>query len=99
MGTSVQPREASTQYTDMQIAALQVSVVDVGNFEFTTMGRLHLLRDPHHIVVVEIKAGDGVIGFRMQGLFFDRNGFTIVIKLNHTKTLGVRYVVAEDRGT
>ncbi|MCY1426666.1 hypothetical protein D9M71_424900 [compost metagenome] len=69
--TSVQPSETASEYFNMQSATFKVGLIDAGDFQLATLRRLHMLSNFHHIVVVEIQAGDSIAGLRLPRLFLD----------------------------
>ncbi|MNH05751.1 hypothetical protein D3C79_650950 [compost metagenome] len=77
---------------------MQVGIVDVGDFQLATWRRLDVLGDVHHIVVVEVQAGHCIRRLGFGGFFFDRQGATVLIEVDHTETLRVFDQVAEHGG-
>ncbi|MNF86875.1 hypothetical protein D3C84_693250 [compost metagenome] len=98
MGTGVQPGEAAAEQFDIEVAALQVHLVDAGDFQLAPSGRPHLPGDLHHAVVVEVQAGDGELGLGLERLFLDGDRMLLVIELDHTKALRVLHLIAEHGG-
>lgn len=97
-GSGVQPGEAPAQQFDAQVAAFQVGLIDAGDFQLSPVAGFYLFGDVNYIVVVEVEAGYGVIGFRVGRLFFDGDGSVVVIKLHYAEALRVGYLVAEYGG-
>ena len=60
---------AAAEDFDVEVAALEVEPVEIGDFEFAAFGRLEAAGESDDIGVVEIDAGDGVVGLRIGGLF------------------------------
>ena len=61
-----------------------------------TAGRgLDLLCHLHHFLVVEVQAGDGVVGLGMLGLFLHAEHLAVLVELHDAKALGVLHIVAE----
>ena len=56
----VEPRDAARQLLDVQLSALEVRAVDVGDLELAARRRLQAGGDVEHLVVVEVQPGDGV---------------------------------------
>lgn len=71
--------------------------VDVGYFEFASVGGLQVSRDVHNVAVVEVQSGDGVVRFRRFGLFFDGDSASGVVELDDTVGGGIGDPVGEDR--
>src|SRR5690349_20969878 len=78
-------------------AFLEVHVVDVGNFEFVAPAGLGLADFLEDGGVVEIEAGDGVIGFGGFGLFLDAEDAAID-DFGATKAVGVGNFLENDVG-
>ncbi|MNX58462.1 hypothetical protein D3C86_893040 [compost metagenome] len=98
MGAGVEPGESTAEALYMQVATLQVGIVDVGDFQLCAGRRFDRLGDVDHIVVIEIQPGNGVAGFGFLGLFFDGKSAAIVVEINHAVALGVVYPIPEHSG-
>lgn len=94
-GAGVEPDVTVAQGHDLELAALEVLLVDGCDFEFATIARLNVLGDLHHVVVVEVEPDDCVVGFGGAGLLFDRDGAHVLIELHHPISLGIIHVVGE----
>ena len=68
----VQPRIATPELVHIEVAALQIGVVDGGDLKLAAGGRLDVCSDVQHIIVVEIEAGDRPVRFRLLRLLLDR---------------------------
>jgi len=98
VGPGVQPGIAATQPLHMQIAALEVHIVDGGDLQFAARRRLDVGRNIDNVVVVEIKAGDRPIGFRLLRLFLNRDRpLGCAVKLDHAIAFGILDVIGENR--
>lgn len=97
-GAGVQPCVAATEGDDGQRPLVEVHAVEVGNLQFASGGGLYPMCLGSHVTRVEVKAGDGVAGLGLGGLFHDRDGPPLAIELHDAEALGVVHVVAEDRG-
>jgi hypothetical protein len=64
-------------------------MVEIANLEFAARGRLQLANDIDGVLVVEIEAGDGVVGFRNLRLFNDPEGAEFGIEFNLSLSLGI----------
>ncbi len=60
MRARIEPGHASAHDHHFQLAALEVRLVHVGDFQFAAGARPQRLRDPNHLVVVKIEPGYGV---------------------------------------
>lgn len=94
-GAGVEPDITVAQGHDLELAALEVLLVDRRDLEFATIARMNVLGDLHHVVVVEVEPDDCVVGFGGAGLLFDRDGTHVVIELHHPISLGIVHVVGE----
>src|SRR5207302_1941736 len=55
MGGGVEPRVAAPEALDVKLAALEVPLVEIGDFELAARRRLHFAYDVDHARVVEIQ--------------------------------------------
>jgi len=67
----IEPHVTTAQRCYLQLTALQVFLVDAGDFELTAFARLNGFGDFDHVVVVEIQSNHGVVGLGVLGLLFD----------------------------
>jgi hypothetical protein len=67
----VEPCHAASHELQVQVAALHVREVDVGDLELAARRRLQRARDVHHVGVVEVEAGHGVMRLRPRRLLLD----------------------------
>ncbi|MNZ90986.1 hypothetical protein D3C78_1099590 [compost metagenome] len=98
MGAGIQPGEAPPEQFDVEVTTFQVSLVDAGYLQLAPCRRLHDFGDLHYIVVVEVQAGDRIVGFGLEGFFFDGYGSLVGIELDHTEALRILDLVPEHRG-
>lgn len=92
----IQPGMAAAQTLHRQLPSFQVGGVHGGDLQFAPGRGLHPPRDLHHLIIVEVEAGDGVIGFGALRFFFDGERVAILVKFHHAEALRVADVVAED---
>ena len=97
-GAGVQPRVAAAEGDDGQRPLLQVHLVERGDLELATRGRLHPMGLGGDVARVEVQAGDGVGALGLGGLLLDGHGPPLAVELHDAEALGVVHVVAEDRG-
>src|SRR6516225_3058772 len=83
MGAGIQPRKASPKHLHIEIAALQVGSVYIGNFQLTTMRGLQTSGDTDHIIVVEVKPRHCDIRLWLSWLLLDRDGSTTSIEFDY----------------
>ena len=99
MRTGVEPGGAAAEEFDAESAGVEVEPVEVRDLEFTALGRFEGARDFDDISVVEIDAGDGVVGFRLRGFFLKGEDATIGSELDDAVAGGVGDVVAKNGGS
>lgn len=96
--TGVQPGHAPEEPDDPQLFPAEVLVVDGGNLQFPPGGGLYVFGDLHHVIVVEIEAGDGEFGLGLVGFLLQGEDFSGLVELYHAELGGVVDGVAEDDG-
>ena len=96
VGAGVEPGVAATHDLDIELALFEVEAVEVGDLEFATGRRLEVAGAVDDRVVVEVEAGDGVVGFGLLRLFFEAQDLAVGVELGNAITLGVMHVVGED---
>ena len=64
---------AAAHQLDVQLAALEIGAVDVGDLEFAARRRLEAGGDVDHLLVVEIEPGHGPVRLRLLRLLLDRD--------------------------
>lgn len=97
MRPGIEPGMAAAQTLHRQLPFFQVGGVHGGDLQFAPGRGLHLLGDFHHLIIVEVKAGDGVIGFGALRFFLNGKRIAILVKFHHAETLGIADVIAKDR--
>ena len=95
VGSGIQPRKAAAEHFDEQIAALHIDPVHIGDFDFAAGRGFQVGGNPQHIVVIEIQAGDGDVGFRVGRLFLDRDAAALMIEFDDAVLLGRGDGIAE----
>lgn len=96
--TGVQPGHAPEEPDDPQLFPAEVLVVDGGDLQLATGGGFYVFGDLHHVIVVEIEAGDGEFGLGLVGFFLQGEDFAGLVELYHAELGGVVDGVAEDDG-
>ena len=91
----VQPDKVAVELDHMQLAAAQVFQIDVRDLELAARRGLEVVRDLHHVIVIEIQAGDDIIRLGVARLFLDRDRAALLIELDHTERPRVVHIVAE----
>lgn len=95
MGTGMEPGKAAVEQLHLQIAAFEVSLVDGGDFQFTAGRGLYPTGNAHHVVVVEIQAGDCVVTLWLGRFFFDGGHTSFFVEGYYPKALRITDAVAE----
>ncbi|MNE64173.1 hypothetical protein D3C80_1595690 [compost metagenome] len=98
MSAGIQPGETTAENFDTEVFLVKVGTVHIGNFQLTALGGLDALGDLDDVVVVEVKAGDGITGLGLGRFFFDAERSAVGIELNHTEALRVGNMVTKYRG-
>jgi len=70
-GAGVEPDVAVIELGDLELAALEVLLVDGGDLDLVASARLNVLGDLDDIVVVEVEADHGEVRLRLGWLLFD----------------------------
>ena len=94
-GSGVEPGRTAVHDLDAELATAQVLSVDVGDFVLAAGRRLEVGGNVNDLVVVEVEAGHRVVALGLRGLFFDRKGLALRVKLDHTVALGVAHGVGK----
>ena len=98
MRARVQPGVAAPHDLHLQLALLQVGLVDAGDLQLAARAGLHGLGDVHHLLVVKVQAGDGEVALGLGRLFLNRLGLASRVKGHHAVALGVGHVVGKHGG-
>lgn len=56
----IQPGRATAQQLDIQLPALEIDLVDIGNLQFPARRALQAGGDVRHAAIVEVEAGDRI---------------------------------------
>ena len=97
VGAGVEPGIAATHDFDVELSLLEVEAVEVGDLEFAAGRGLEVAGQIDDLVVVEVEAGDGVVGLGLLRLFFEAKHFAAGVELGNAVALGVMNMVGEDR--
>ena len=98
VGAGVEPGETATEALDIQVAALEVGIVDVGDLQLAAWRGLDRLGDLDHVVVIEVQTCHGVAGLRLGWLFLDGKRLAGLVEIDHAEALRILDPVAEYRG-
>src|SRR2546428_10934336 len=93
----IDPRDAARELLDMELPALEIGAVDVGDLELSAHRRPESGGNGDHLVVVEIEAGHGVRRLRLLRLFLEAHRAAVRIELDDAVPLRIAHLVAEHR--
>ena len=79
----------------MKGSAAEIFVIDACDLDLAPGGRFYVFGYLYYIVVVEVEAGDRIVGLWIYGFFLDREGFSLFVKGYDTVFSRVFYIVAE----
>src|SRR5579871_5497293 len=96
MGPRVEPGIASTEPHDMNIAALQVPLVEIGDLKLAACRWLQLSRHFDGTSVIKIEPGHGIVRCRRLRLLNDPEWPVFGVKLNNPIALGIIYPAGEN---
>ena len=97
MIAGIEPGKSPAQRLHEEIAPAEILVVDTGDLELAPRGRLHVSRDLHDVVVVEIKPRHRVVGLRALRLLLDGDRPPVLVEFNDAVLSRIFHVIAEDR--
>ncbi len=99
VGACIEPGIAALEDLHVQLALLQIGLVDSGDFQLAAGAGLDRFGDIDHLAVVEIEAGDGVITFRLRRLFLNADRLAAFVERHHAVTFRILHVVSEHGAT
>lgn len=70
--------------------------VDISDFVFVLGVWFQVFGDVNYLIVVEIKAWNGIVGFRFCWFFFNGNGNIVFIKFYYVIVFRVSYLIGEN---
>src|SRR6266478_3460178 len=101
MRARVEPGRASAHHADVELIALEIHAVNVGDFKFSSLRRLETRGNFDDLTIVKIKSGDRVTGFRLLRLLFNAERLwrlSMRIELDDAVALGVIDGVRKNAG-
>ena len=96
VGAGIEPGVTAAHDLDVELAFFEVEAVEVGDLEFATWRGFEVARQADDLVVVEVEASDGVVGFGLFRLLFEAEHLAGLVELGDAVALGVVHVVGED---
>ena len=97
-GPGIEPGKAAAQPMHPQLAPPQVLDVYIRDLQFGSGRRFQVPRNRHHLIIVNVKAGDRVVALRLLRLLFDRQRLAFAVELHHPVAFGIIDVIPKDRG-
>src|SRR2546429_3764694 len=99
MRARVEPCHASAHHADVELIALEIHAVDVGDFEFAALRRFEARGNLDDLTIVKIKSGDSVAGFRLLWLLFNAECLSSGIELDDAVAFGIMNGVGKNAGS
>ena len=84
VGARIEPGIATLHDLHMELALLQIRLIDTGDFQLATGAGLHRFGNVDHLFVVKVQSGDCIAGFGLRRFFFDADGLSRFIKFDDT---------------
>src|SRR5262245_40001161 len=95
VGAGVEPGDAARQLLDVQLSAIEIRAVDVGDLELAARRRLEVRRDVDDLVVVEVQPGHRVRRLGTRRLFLETDRAAVAVELDDSVALGIADLVPE----
>src|SRR3981081_1328074 len=102
MRARVEPGHASAHHVDVELIALKIHAVDVGDFEFAALRGFEARGNFHDQIIVKIKSGESVTRFRLLWFRFNAERLrrlSMRIELDDAVPLGVVNGVSKNAGS
>ena len=81
---------------NLKLAPFEIRSIHVGYLELAPDRRLDLAGNVHHLLIVEVKPGDGIARSGMGGLLLDGHGQPRGIELDHSVGARIVHVIPEN---
>src|SRR5262245_5471517 len=95
----VEPGHAAAERRDVELAVVEVRLVDVRDLQLAAVRGLEVAGDLHHLLVVEVQARDGPARPRVEWLLLYAERAEVAVELDDAVALRVVDLVGEDIGT
>ena len=89
VGSCIQPGEATSQLLQVQRIFVQIALVEIGDFQLATNRRIEFTSVVTGLSIVEIQAGNRIIGARLLRFLFNTDYFSRLIELGNAVALRV----------
>ena len=96
--SGIEPGRTPAHHADIELFALQIRAVDIGDFKFAALRRLEPRGNFDHLPIVKIKSRNRVARFRTLRFFFNAERLALRIELNHAVPLRVIHGISENAG-
>ena len=98
MCSCVEPCKAPFQGFHLQLLVLQETLVNRGDFQFSTCRRLNAFGNLHHLIRIEVQTYNRIIGLRMSRFFLYGKAIAVLVKLCHAIAFRVTHPIAKHGG-
>ena len=92
----IEPGHAAAEQFHVQLAALEVAKIEIGDLQLFARGRLQTARKIDSLLVINVKTGHGEMALRLFRFFLDADCFAIGAELDHAVTLRVAHLISEN---
>ena len=99
MRARVQPSVATLHDLHVELATLQIGLVDGGDFQLATGAGFDGLGNVNDLVVVKVQTCHGVAAFGHSRFFFNAGRSSFSIKSHHAIAFWILYMVGKHRCT
>src|ERR1700686_5605001 len=102
MGAGIEPRHASAHHADVELIALEIHAVNVGDFEFAAFRGFEARGNLDDLTIVKIKSGNCIAGFRLLRLLFNAERLwrlSMGIELNDAVAPGIMNRISKNAGS
>ena len=97
MGAGVEPGKAALEIFHIKLAFFKIEAVEIGDLQFAARRRLQPGCQFHHLVVVKIQAGDGMVRFWLDGFLLQPDRPPVLVELDDAILLGMIDPVGKHR--
>src|ERR1700726_4547510 len=96
LGAGIQPGHAATEQFHVKLLLFEIKQVEIGDLKFTTRRRTQRSAQIDDLIVVNIKARNGKVRFRLLGFFLQTYGPPVGVELHDTVTLRIAHLISEN---
>ncbi len=95
-GARIEPGRASIKHLYLELAPLQINLVDRADLNFASCAGRHFFRYGNNVVVVKVQAGHGKVALGFRRLFFDGQRPVVLVEFDNAVRLGARNLVGKN---